>query len=149
MAGALAQGGKEMGGEKESDRSGEARSLRRRVLARDALVFQGKLLMDAFKDLVVGPVAFISAIIGLISPAPRKDLLFYKVMHAGKRVEGAINLFEAASGPGEEGQWTVDDVIREVESQLRQRYRSGPVSRASKQAIDESLKSARDSDENT
>ena len=121
--------------------------MRRRALLRDAIVFQGKLLMDATKDLILGPVAILTTVMDLISPRARKDMRFYKMLRVGKRAERAINLFEAATGPGMEGQWTVDDVIREVESQLRDRYRSGPVSTAAKQAIDKSLRADRKSKE--
>ena len=121
--------------------------MRRRALARDAIVFQGKLLLDAAKDLILGPAGLFSALWDLISPRPRKDMRFYKVLRVGKRAERAINLFEAATGPGPEGQWTVDDVIRGVESQLRDRYRSEPVSTAAKQAIDQNMQADKESDE--
>ncbi len=121
--------------------------MRRKALVRDAIIFQGKLLMDAFKDLILGPAALVTAVMDLIRPRARKDMRFYSVLRAGKRAERTINLFEAATGPGMEGHWTVDDVIREVESKLRDRYRSGPVSTATKQAIDRSMRADSESDE--
>jgi hypothetical protein len=86
-------------------------------------------------------------IMDLIRPRARKDMRFYMLLRAGKRAERTINLFEAATGPGMEGHWTVDDVIREVESQLRDKYRSGPVSTATKQAIDQSMPADKETDE--
>ena len=136
-----------MSEKKKADRPNEARGMRRKALIRDAIVFQGKLLMDAAKDLILGPVAILTTVMDLLSPRARKDMRFYKVLRVGKRAERTINLFEAATGPGMEGQWTVDDVIREVESQLRGRYRSGPVSTAAKQAIDQSLRADKNSEE--
>jgi hypothetical protein len=136
-----------MSGNTKANRPTEARGMRRKALVRDAIIFQGKLLMDAFKDLILGPAALVTTIMDLIRPRARKDMRFYRVLRAGKRAERTINLFEAATGPGMEGHWTVDDVIREVESQLRGRYRSGPVSTATKQAIDRSMQADGESDE--
>jgi hypothetical protein len=139
--------GENMSKKEKQDRPTEARDMRRRALARDAIVFQGKLLLDAAKDLILGPAGLFSALLDLISPRPRKDMRFYKVLRVGKRAERTINLFEAATGPGPEGQWTVDDVIRDVESQLRDRYRSEPVSTTAKQATDKKLQADKESDE--
>jgi len=136
-----------MSKKEKTGRPTEAQGLRRKVLIRDAIIFQGKLLMDAFKDLILGPAALVTAIMDLIRPRARKDMRFYRLLRAGKRAERTINLFEAATGPGMEGHWTVDDVIREVESQLRDRYRSGPVSTATKQAIDQSMQADKETDE--
>ena len=56
-------------------------------LLRDVIVFQGKLLLDAFKDVLLGPASLIAALIDVARPGPRSELLFYKVLAHGKSAE--------------------------------------------------------------
>jgi hypothetical protein len=92
---------------------------RRSRLVRDLLVFQGKLLLDAFKDVLLGPLTLITALIGLVQPRPRSRLLFYRVLEQGKAAERVIDLFSAVEPRGvAETQWTVDTIIEEVEQRL-------------------------------
>lgn len=93
--------------------------MRRSRLIRDLLVFQGKLLLDAFKDVLLGPLTLITALIGLVRPRPRSRLLFYRVLEQGKAAERVIDLFGAVEPRGvAETQWTVDTIIADVEQRL-------------------------------
>lgn len=136
-----------MSEEPQSERTREARDLRRRSLIRDTLVFQGKLLMDALKDVILGPASLIATLMDLIDPRPRKDARFYKVLGHGKDASRAINLFEVSARPGEDDHWTVDEVIRDVEWHLRERYGSGSISDDEKRELDERLQNNRESGE--
>lgn len=92
---------------------------RRSSLARDVIIFQGKLLLDAFKDLLLGPLSLIAAVIDMARPAPRSELLFYKVLEQGKAAERAVDLFSAVRrSSADERHWTVDDMIELVETRL-------------------------------
>lgn len=129
------------------DKPTEIRGLRRRVLLRDAVVFQGKLLMDAGKDLLLGPASVGAAILDFLFPRPRRRMRFYTVLKAGRRAERSINLFGTTDADGVQDHWTVDDVLREVESGVLEQYRSGGVSAAAKQAMERTLRSIRNPEE--
>jgi hypothetical protein len=93
--------------------------MRRSRLARDLIVFQGKLLLDAFKDLLLGPLTVVTALLGLVRPRPKSELLFYRVLEQGRAAEHAIDLFSAVERrDNDEAHWTVDTVIRQVETRL-------------------------------
>ena len=48
--------------------------LRRRALLREAVVFQGKLLVDALKDLVLSPLSLIAVVFGLTGWSDRDTI---------------------------------------------------------------------------
>lgn len=68
----------------------------RKTLLRDALVFQGKLVVDGLRDLVLCPIALGAAVIDFMQGDSRRRNHFYEVVHYGRRTERWINLFEAA-----------------------------------------------------
>lgn len=91
----------------------------RSSLLRDVIVFQGKLLLDAFKDILLGPASLIAALVDLLRPGSRSEPLFYKVLAYGKTAERTIDLFRAVGDRSQEtSQWTVDDMIEQVETSL-------------------------------
>ena len=68
----------------------------RRTLIRDVAMFQVKLIVDGFRDLVLVPVSLVTGIISLMSgkdgePGPQ----FYHLLGLGKQSEQWINLFGA------------------------------------------------------
>lgn len=103
----------------ESASTSDAEHMPRSRFLRDVLIFQGKLLLDAFKDVLLGPASLIAAVVDLARPAPRSQLLFYRILDHGKDAERAIDLFSAVSrGPDGGDRWTVDDMIAQVETRL-------------------------------
>lgn len=103
----------------ESASTSDVEHMRRSRYLRDVLIFQGKLLLDAFKDVLLGPASLIAAVVDLARPAPRSRLLFYRVLGYGKDAEHAIDLFSAVSRGRDGGdRWTVDDMITQVETRL-------------------------------
>lgn len=92
------------------------------AIVRSLLVFQYKLLIDAFKDLLLSPLAFAAALVDIIRPEPVSRMLFPEVMKLGRRAERAINLF---GHPAEGDAWTVDRLVEDLESGLRRRYMTG------------------------
>ena len=57
------------------------------------LVFQGKLILDGLRDIVLMPVAIIAVVAGLFGRADKPDRYFRQVLHFGRRSEVWINLF--------------------------------------------------------
>ena len=111
-------------------------------LIRDALVFQGKLLLDGVMDLLLGPVSIVAAIIELIRDERRSEPLFYQVLRYGRRFDRWINLFGAV---GEEGSRpevdTVDSYVAKLEEALYEQHGAGGLTRNTKEAIDRVLDS--------
>lgn len=75
------------------------------VVLRDLVIFQVKLLMDGFKDLVISQMALVAAAVDLVFPGPRRGHRFYAVMRLGERMDNWLSLYGAsehaeASGDG-------------------------------------------------
>ncbi|MDX1442925.1 MAG: hypothetical protein R3270_04000 [Gammaproteobacteria bacterium] len=87
---------------------------------RDVLLFQGKLLVDGLRDLLLSPVSIGAALIDLIVPGDDKGRRFYSVVRFGRRTEQWINLFGAADRHDPEKQMTgVDAIADELEAMIR------------------------------
>ena len=66
------------------------------VVLRDLAIFQLKLFLDGFSDLLLMPVAVAAAAADVIFPGERVGHRFYAVMRLGERFDGWLNLFGAA-----------------------------------------------------
>lgn len=94
-------------------------TMRRRRLFRDLLAFQAKLLIDALKDVLLSPLAVGAAIMDFISPNPRPGMHFYQVLDFGRQLEARIDLFGVRGRHrGERPDWTVDEMLEQVESRF-------------------------------
>lgn len=71
-------------------------SYTRAHLLRDSLVFQGKLLLDGFRDLALVPVSIIATMLDLFSKSEPPAQHFRSVLRFGRRTERWIGLFTAA-----------------------------------------------------
>jgi hypothetical protein len=115
-------------------------ALRRRALLKDFFVSQGKLLVDAFKDLLLGPVSLGAAVLDLITVPNRRRGRFAALMRAGRDVERRINLFGDPRRAGREGPaWTVDDLVDRFEVSLREQSADLRLNTAAKQALERTL----------
>ncbi len=100
-------------------------TMRRRRLFRDLLAFQAKLLIDALKDVLLSPLAIGAAIMDFISPNPRPGMNFYQVLDFGRQMEARIDLFGVRGRHrGERPDWTVDEVLQQVESRFTKNQRT-------------------------
>lgn len=64
------------------------------ALVRDIAVFQGKLIIDGLRDLVLVPASLIAGIVSLATgSADRPGTQFYRLLGVGKQSERWINLF--------------------------------------------------------
>ena len=68
----------------------------RSVLLRDFLIFQLKLWLDGFKDLVMIQLSVVAVLWDLLFGGTRKRL-FYKVIKLGERIDLWLNLHGALS----------------------------------------------------
>ncbi|MCZ6559419.1 MAG: hypothetical protein O6931_00825 [Gammaproteobacteria bacterium] len=115
-------------------------------LARDALLLQGKLLIDGLRDLVLVPISIIAALIDLLSGEQPAGRRFYNVVQLGRRSEHWINLFGAAERSPHENRWDhnettvkLDDLVDQVEKVVRDQYTEGGVSGSAKRALNKAL----------
>ena len=121
--------------------------LDRWTVIRDAAVFQVKLVIDGFRDLVLIPASFIAAMMSLFSgrdgrPGPQ----FYRLLGVGKRSERWIDLFAAyrnapedVIGNTEQAESNIDDIVHRVELFVVEEYRRGGVTKQAKDRIDAAL----------
>lgn len=70
----------------------------KRVLIRDLLILQLKLLVDAFKDLLLIKLALFAVVFDILFGREGRPMLFYNVLRLGERFDLWLNLYGAASG---------------------------------------------------
>ncbi len=117
-------------------------------LLRDVFVFQIKLAIDGFRDLLLVPISLIAALVDLVTPQHRAGQHFYDVVLLGRRSEKWINLFGAANRVlrGHEpvlyqDEPRLDDLVSRMEKMLVEQYENGSVTASAKGAIDKVLDS--------
>ena len=120
------------------------RNVDRWELLRDVTVFQGKLILDGLRDLLLSPISIAAALIGIFSGGDRPGRQFYDLLYLGKRSESFINLFAAASHVSlpsfdKEGGESVDDLVDRLENVARQQYETGGLTQNAKDAVDRAL----------
>ena len=112
-------------------------------LIRDVVVFQIKLALDAFRDLLFAPLSIAAAVMDLITGGDHPGRYFYAVLALGGKTEGWINLFGAPRLEGHhqltpQGQ-TIDSLVKQVEGLVVEQYERGGLTSSAKDAIDRSL----------
>ena len=132
--------------EPQSRRQEQVTRLRRLALLRDAAVFQGKLLVDALKDLVLSPLSLIAVILDLVEVPRRGEGRFAGVMEIGRGLERRIDLFgRAGHVEPTDAEWTVDDLVANFESSLREQTERGGTREAARKALEQTLAGLRSS----
>lgn len=63
---------------------------------RDVLMFQGKILVEGLKDIVLIPVSIAAAVVDVINASRRPDRYLDRLMHLGKRFEQWLDLYNVA-----------------------------------------------------
>lgn len=84
------------------------------------MVFQGKLVVDGLRDVILSPISIVAALTDLAMPGDDRGRRFYAVVKFGRRTEGWINLFGAADRhePDFDPQG-IDAVVEELERLVR------------------------------
>jgi hypothetical protein len=67
-----------------------------RVVLRDLIIFQLKLLLDGLGDVVIAHVALVAVILDLLFPTERKGKRFYAVMARAERFDHWLSLYGSA-----------------------------------------------------
>lgn len=103
---------------------------------RDVLVFQGKLVVDGLRDVLLSPVSIAAALIDLVVPGDDKGRRFYAVVKFGRRTEEWINLFGAADRHEPDfDPKGIDAVIDELEKAVRDPERRSEVRARARAAL--------------
>ncbi len=110
------------------------------VLIRDVLVFQGKLALDALRDVALAPVAIIAAVVGVFLKPANPGHYFYDLMRWGRRTDHFINLFSAGQDKSERDEFlSVDDLVESLEKVVVAEHEKGGMTTDTKAHIDKTL----------
>lgn len=120
-----------------------ARSEGRWQFIRDVAVFQLKLLLDAFRDVVLSPASIVAGLLDLLSGDDPPGRYFQRLLAVGRRSDAWINLFgtgrRAGAEEGEANVQSLDSLVSHVERVLVEQVERGGVTAAAKEAIDRSI----------
>lgn len=128
----------------------------RRQLVKDVLVFQVKLVVDGFRDLLLVPLSVGAGLMSLMQrgrPGPQ----FYRLLRLGRRSERWINLFAAAGSEREAADGRadtaapsrtpmpadIDELVNRVESFIVEEYKTGGITGQARQRLERALESLR------
>lgn len=84
---------------------------------RRLLVFQIKLYIDAFRDILLSPLSVIAFLFDVVQNNDAEKSHYSRLLRWGRRTERTINLFEQHDVEGQDRN-TVDGLIRDVEEKL-------------------------------
>ena len=120
---------------------GETGTSKRGDLVRNTVVFQLKLMVDGFRDLILLPVSLIAAIIGLLRGGDEPEREFHQVIQVGRQSEEWINLFgnhEVADSSSAIA--SIDSLFVKVEETLKEEYKTGGISERMQTEINKALR---------
>lgn len=116
------------------------------ILIRDVFVFQVKLVVDGFRDLLLLPLSLITGLISLLSGGSRPGPEFYDLLRLARRSERWINLFgavERKQGPATDDETVaakdIDNMVSRLESFLVEECRNGSITAQAKERLDTAL----------
>ncbi len=119
----------------------ETGTSKRGDLVRNTVVFQLKLMVDGFRDLVLLPVSLVAALVGLLRGGDEPEREFHQVIQIGRQSEQWINLFgnhEVADGSNAVA--SIDSIFVKVEETLKQEYKTGGISERVHTEINKALR---------
>ena len=126
--------------------AGEIEDPGRWALMRDVLVFQGKLALDALRDLALSPISIAAVLVGFLRDKDRPGRYFYPLMKTGKRSDTVINLFGATDHAGLDSTLPddpcVDELVARFEKIIVREYESGGITAHAKETIDRAIDKA-------
>ena len=95
-------------------------------LARDVVVFQAKLGMEALLDIALIPLSLAAAGLDLVLGNWRRPRWFHAVLRFGERCENWIDLWRVATPGVDAPQSEADALMRSIETLIRN-PRTGPA----------------------
>jgi hypothetical protein len=113
--------------------------LNRWVLLRDTLVFQVKLTLDAFRDVILSPISMLCVLIDLLNTKTVKKSLFYRLMGFGHRSDRWLNVFGAQGGEENLSEESVDQIFEKLEDIIKDQHNKGGLTASAKTTIDRYL----------
>ncbi len=123
----------------------------RRQAIRDILVFQLKLFVDGFRDLLLSPISLIVGLLGVLADRQRPARAFHDVLEWGKRSERWINLFGAlprrrqlSASMAASRFKDMDDIVNDLERRIIEEHEQGHLSNKAKDTVDRSLSALHD-----
>jgi hypothetical protein len=126
--------------------AGEIEDPGRWALMRDVVVFQGKLALDALRDLALSPISITAALIGFARDKDKPGRYFYPLMRTGRRSDTIINLFGASTHAGLEAEVpddpSIDELVARVEKVIVREYEAGGITAHAKDAFDKVIDKA-------
>lgn len=108
-------------------------------LLRDTAVFQAKLFVDGFRDIVMSPISIALALLDFLTNGDR----FYRLLVLGRRTDRWINLFGAHERAG------LDDAVDRIERVLTEQYQRGDLPASARDTITATLEKMRRSTSRT
>lgn len=110
-------------------------------LIRETAVLQLKLLADGIRDAILIPLSLVAALIGLVEGGKNCDEKFRRVVKLGRRSERWINLFgEQQPLDVSHPAGSMDNILNQVESVVRDQYRKGRSAAETRAAVREAMK---------
>ncbi len=113
---------------------------RRGRLVLDVLMFQGKLALDALRDLFLSPISIVLALFGALTDARDPGRYFYWLMRWGRRSDHFIDLFSAGRNPDEhDTDATLDDLVGVVEDVIVDEEKRGGMTAEARLHVERAL----------
>jgi hypothetical protein len=113
----------------DASRSGTGRSearpgVSRGVIIRDLIIFQVKLFLDGFVDVILAPVAIAAAVVEVVFGGERRGRFFYAILRLGEKADLWLNLYGATREADADGLFGGSKagsktLLGELEMQLR------------------------------
>jgi hypothetical protein len=94
-------------------------STTRKILIRDVVILQFKLLLGAARDLAVVPVTLAAAAIDLVLSRRHEPRFFHQVLRFGEHSDRWIDVWSAGRSKGEPQRGNVDALLASVEEVVR------------------------------
>ena len=79
---------------------------------RHLLVFQLKLVVDAFRDLLLSPISVVVFVVDAVRKPNLEESMYLRLMLLGRKSDHVINLFDDHK---DAGYFTVDQAVEELE----------------------------------
>ena len=116
-------------------------------LVRDIAVFQGKLLVDGLRDLILVPASLIAGIMSLASGSDgQPGTQFYRLLGVGKNSERWINLFGALQNapadlqhPEPFSDVDLDEIVGRIEGFVVDEQKRGGMTAQARERLEKAL----------
>lgn len=123
----------------------------RRTLVRDVIVFQGKLIVDGLRDLILVPASLVAGIMSLASGShSQPGTYFYRLLGVGKNSERWINLFGALQNAPSDleafepfPEADIDDIVGRVEAFVVDEQKRGGMTAQARERLEKALDALR------